>query len=105
MLFRSQVIFSANTIPHPVNQANRYILETKLKMQGARIIKGAHVSGHASRVDHQELLRMLEPQHVFPNHGGIDLQSEFVELATVEGYKLNDSIHILRNGDKHRLGR
>ena len=73
-------------------------------MQGARNIKGAHVSGHASRVDHQELLRMLEPAHVFPNHGGIDLQSEFVELATVEGYKLNDSIHILRNGDVHRLG-
>lgn len=62
-----QVIFSANVIPHPVNRANRHTLETKLRMQGARIIKGAHVSGHASRVDHQELLRMIEPQHVFPN--------------------------------------
>lgn len=99
-----QVIFSANTIPHPVNQANRYLLETKLRMQGARIIKGAHVSGHASRVEHQELLRMLEPEHIFPNHGGIDLQSEFVELASAEGYRLNESVHILRNGDKHRIG-
>ena len=96
-----QVIFSANTIPHPVNVANRYILETKLKMRGARIIKGAHVSGHASRVEHQELLRLLEPQHVFPNHGGIQLQSEFVELAHGEGYELNDSVHILRNGERH----
>ncbi|HET6403754.1 MAG TPA: RNase J family beta-CASP ribonuclease [Candidatus Thermoplasmatota archaeon] len=98
-----QVIFSANTIPHPVNIANRHILETKLKMRGARIIKGAHVSGHASRVEHQELLRMLEPQHIFPNHGGIQLQSEFVELAHGEGYHLNESVHILRNGDAHQL--
>ena len=100
-----QVIFSANTIPHPQNVANRYVLETKLKMKGARIIKGAHVSGHASRVDHQELLRMLEPRHIFPNHGGIDLQSEFVDLGASEGYTLNDSIHLLRNGEKHLLRR
>lgn len=98
-----QVIFSANTIPNPVNRANRYLLETKLKMQGARVIEGAHVSGHASRVDHQELLRMLEPEHVFPNHGGIDLQSEFAELAESEGLTLNESVHILRNGQKHLL--
>lgn len=98
-----QVIFSANVIPNPVNQANRYTLETKLRMQGARIIKGAHVSGHASVVDHQELLRLLEPRHVFPNHGGIDLQSGFVELASSEGYTLNESVHILRNGDSFVL--
>jgi ribonuclease J len=98
-----QVIFSANVIPQPQNVANRHTLETKLKMRGARLIKGAHVSGHASRVDHQELLRMLEPQHLFPNHGGIALQSEFVELASAEGYVLNETAHILRNGQKHIL--
>ncbi len=92
-----QIIFSSNVIPNPVNQANRYILETKLKMQGARIIKGAHVSGHASRVEHQELLKMLEPHHIFPAHGGIDLQSNYVELAEREGYRLNDTVHLLRN--------
>jgi ribonuclease J len=96
-----QVIFSANIIPHPVNQANRFVLETKLKMQGARIIKGAHVSGHASRVDHQELLRMLEPEHIFPAHGGIDLQSAYVDMATYEGWELNESVHVLRNGQTH----
>lgn len=99
-----EVIFSANTIPHPQNVANRHVLETKLKMRGARLIKGAHVSGHASKVDHQELLRMLSPSHIFPMHGGIDLQSQFVELASGEGYRLNESVHILRNGDKHKLG-
>ncbi len=98
-----QIIFSAHVIPHPVNQANRYVLETKLKMQGARIIKGAHVSGHASRVDHQELLRMLEPQHIFPAHGGIDLQSAYVEMATYEGWEINDTVHVLHNGQTHHL--
>lgn len=91
------VIFSANVIPNPVNEANRFTLETKLKMQGSRIIKGAHVSGHASREDHHELLRMLEPEHVFPAHGGIDLQAHYVELAERLGYRLNESVHILRN--------
>ncbi|MHB8604620.1 MAG: RNase J family beta-CASP ribonuclease [Thermoplasmatota archaeon] len=99
------VIFSANIIPNPVNQANRFILETKLNMRGARIIKGAHVSGHASRIDHHELLRMLEPHHIFPAHGGIDLQAQFVELAEREGYKLNDSVHILRNHQRFVLPR
>jgi len=94
-----QVIFSANVIPHPVNRANRYNLESRLRMQGARIIEGAHVSGHASKVDHQELLRMLEPEHIFPNHGGLELQAGYVELAAAEGYTLNDNIHLLRNGD------
>ena len=98
-----QVIFSANVIPQPQNVANRDTLETKLKMRGARVIKGAHVSGHASRVDHQELLRMLEPQHLFPNHGGIAMQSDFIELASAEGYVLNETAHILRNGQKHLL--
>lgn len=98
-----QVIFSANTIPNPVNVANRHTLETKLTMQGARLIKGAHVSGHASRVDHQELLRMMEPEHVFPCHGGIQLQAEYVELAHAEGFELNDAIHLMRNGQKHLI--
>ena len=98
-----QVIFSANTIPNPVNRANRYLLETKLQMQGARIIEGAHVSGHASKVDHQELLRMVEPDHVFPCHGGIELQSAFAELAQAEGLELNDAVHILRNGQGYVL--
>ena len=98
-----QVIFSADIIPHPLNVANRYALETKLKMQQARIIKGAHVSGHACREDHRELLAMLEPQHIFPCHGGIEMQSEFVEIGERQGHKLNKTLHILRNGDRYAL--
>lgn len=95
------VIFSAGIIPNPLNVANRYVLESKLKMQGARIIKGAHVSGHASREDHRELLKMLEPANIFPSHGPIHMQGNYVELAEAHGWKLNAQIHVSQNGQAH----
>ncbi len=92
-----QVIFSARTIPNPNNEAQRYTLEEKLRMKGARIIKGAHVSGHACREDHRELLSMLEPEHVFPAHGDIEHQSSLADLAEFHGWNLGETVHILRN--------
>lgn len=97
------VIFSAGVIPNPLNVANRYVLESKLKMQGARIIKGAHVSGHASREDHREILKMLEPANIFPSHGPIHMQGNYVDLAEAHGWKLNDQIHVSQNGQTHRI--
>ncbi|MBI4394103.1 MAG: RNase J family beta-CASP ribonuclease [Euryarchaeota archaeon] len=102
---KTQVIFSANVIPNPVNVANRHVLETKLKIQGARITRGAHVSGHGSREDHRELLRMLEPQHVIPNHGTVIMQAHYVEMAEDFGYELGRNLHFIRNGQKVTLGR
>lgn len=95
------VIFSAGVIPNPLNVANRYILESKLRMQGARIIKGAHVSGHASREDHRELLKMLEPANIYPSHGPIPMQANYVDLAEGHGWKLNEQIHVSQNGQTH----
>ena len=97
------VIFSADTIPHPINVANRYTLETKLKLQGAILIKGAHVSGHGSREDHRELLRMLEPRNIFPTHGNMEHLAGYTELAERHGWKLNDSVHLMRNGQSHTM--
>ncbi|RLF60964.1 MAG: ribonuclease J [Thermoplasmata archaeon] len=93
-----QVIFSAEVIPNPINEANRYSLETKLKMQGARIFKGAHVSGHASKEDHRDLLKILQPENIVPCHGDMRLNAEYVELADSCGYTLNKDIFLLRNG-------
>jgi ribonuclease J len=66
-----QIAFSANVIPNPMNTANRYVIETKLRIQGARIIKGLHVSGHAAREDHRYLLRVLNPENIIPCHGDL----------------------------------
>ncbi len=98
-----QVVFSARTIPNPNNVAQRYTLEEKLRMKGARIIKGAHVSGHAAREDHRELLGMLEPEFVFPAHGDIQHQSALADLCEFHGWRLGDQVHILRNGQSKIL--
>ncbi|MBI5253692.1 MAG: RNase J family beta-CASP ribonuclease [Euryarchaeota archaeon] len=95
-----EVIFSADIIPNPMNVANRYVLETKLKLQGARLFKGAHVSGHASREDHHDLLRMLQPENVIPCHGDLAMLSSYAELAENLGYELNKNIRLVRNGQR-----
>lgn len=95
---RDQIIFSADVIPNPINVANRYAMETKLKLQGARIIKGAHVSGHAYREDHRDLLHMLKPRHIIPCHGNLKMLASYAELAENEGYSLGKNIHLIRNG-------
>ncbi|MCD4702980.1 MAG: RNase J family beta-CASP ribonuclease [Methanosarcinaceae archaeon] len=95
-----RVIFSANVIPTPMTQANRYAVETKLRMRGARIYDGVHVSGHAYREDHWELLRMINPEHVIPAHGHIHMHSSYIEMAEDAGYVLGDTVHLLRNGEE-----
>jgi len=94
------VIFSSSAIPAPINVANRYAVETKLKMRGARLYTNVHVSGHAYREDHRDLLRMLQPEHVIPTHGSIEMSGAYVELAEEEGYVLGSTVHILRNSQE-----
>lgn len=95
-----KVIFSANTIPTPMTQANRYALETKLKMKGARLYDNVHVSGHAYREDHWELIRLVNPENVIPAHGNIDMHSAYIEMAEDAGYELGHTLHLLRNGEE-----
>jgi len=92
------VVFSAPVIPNPMNIANRNLMETRLKSNGARIFKNAHVSGHAGKEDHRDLIRMLNPMHIIPSHGELQMLASYTELAEEEGYKLGNNIHILRNG-------
>lgn len=95
-----KVIFSANIIPSPMPMANRHALDIKLKMAGARLYENVHVSGHASREDHWELLRMVNPEQVIPSHGNMMMHSSYVELAEDAGYVFGDTVHIMRNGEE-----
>ena len=92
------VVISAPIIPNPTNVANRNLMERRLKDSGARIYTNAHVSGHAGREDHRDFLRMLQPQHIIPAHGDLEMLSAYTELAEEEGYKMGNDIHVLRNG-------
>jgi len=95
-----QVVFSARVIPNPLTRANRYAMETKLKMKGARLFQDVHVSGHGGRQDLYDFMKMIQPQHVFPAHVPLDMMSPFVDLAEGMGYRLGEDIHILRNGQE-----
>lgn len=94
-----QVIFSSEAIPNPINQANRYMLKKNLTEQGARIMEHVHVSGHARREDHRDMLRMLSPQYVIPNHGETERLASFASLAMEEGWKLGDTVKLMSNGE------
>lgn len=99
-----QVVFSARVIPTPPTRANRYALETKLQMKGARLFKNVHVSGHAGRQDIYDLIDMLQPVHLFPAHVPLDMMSPFVDLAESLGYRLGEDVHVLRNGQELVIG-
>jgi ribonuclease J len=92
------IVISASVIPNPMNVANRNLMERRLKSSGARIFTNAHVSGHAGKEDHRDFIRMLEPKHLIPSHGNLNMLAAYTELAEEEGYKLGNDIHILRNG-------
>jgi len=98
------VIFSADVIPNPINVAQRYALETKLKMQGARLFKGAHVSGHAAREDHRDIIKMINPEKIVPTHGTLAMLASYAELAESEGYVLNRDLFLIRNGQRVEVG-
>ncbi|MEK6856866.1 MAG: RNase J family beta-CASP ribonuclease, partial [Nanoarchaeota archaeon] len=60
------VIFSTKVIPDPINLANRKNMEEKLRERRVRIFTNIHVSGHASREDHRDTLKILKPKYVMP---------------------------------------
>ena len=95
-----RVIFSAGIIPQPLNISNRNTVETKLKMRGARIYDNVHVSGHACREDHWELLRMINPEHVIPSHGNLVTHGNYLMMAEETGYSFGSNIHLVRNGQE-----
>jgi len=46
---------------------------------------------------------MLDPKHLIPSHGNLNMLAAYTELAEEEGYKLGNDIHILRNGQAQVL--
>jgi len=100
---RDGVIFSSSVIPSPINRANRYMLETKLRLKGVKMFKDVHVSGHAGREDHRLLLRMLQPEYIVPAHGDPDMLAAYAELAAQEGYEINRDLFLTLEGTRIEL--
>lgn len=98
-----KLLFSANVIPNPMNVGNRYAIEHRLKMTGARIFTDLHVSGHAYREDHYEFIQMLQPQHIIPAHADLKMTAGYAEFAGDLGYTSDNDIHLMRNGQRLRI--
>jgi ribonuclease J len=96
------VIFSSSIIPDPINIANRKQLEDKLKDKRVRIFSKIHVSGHASREDHRDMLGILKPKYIMPAHDGRKKQLFMQELAMEEGYE-EKQVLLMEDGKKVSL--
>lgn len=94
------IIFSCNVIPTPINIKQRQELEKRLKTYGVRIFKDVHVSGHGSREDMRELIKILKPQHIIPAHSEKDRIESFTELSQEMDYKKGKNLHQVYTGDK-----
>lgn len=97
------VVFSCITIPTPLIQANRRILEKRLHNKKVRIFKEVHVSGHASKEDHRDLIKILKPKNIIPCHGDMQKRASLADLANEMGYKMNKEVHLLQNGQELEL--
>lgn len=97
------VIFSNIVIPYPINEANRKLLEERLRRKGAHIIKDVHVSGHAKKEDHRMLIKMLNPENIFPTHGDLTKRAAYTEISEEFGYTLGENIFLLQNGQKKTI--
>jgi ribonuclease J len=97
------VIFSCSVIPVELNRDNRERLERELKSKGVRIFTDIHVSGHASREDHRDLIELLNPGHIIPSHSGHEKAEHLAELAVELGYEINKNIHLMEDGKRISL--
>ncbi|MBS3098837.1 MBL fold metallo-hydrolase, partial [Candidatus Pacearchaeota archaeon] len=95
---RDNIIFSSKTIPTPETELSKGQLVSRLKKTHARIFDNVHVSGHASREDMREMIELTKPEHVMPSNAGFDKTKLGAELAQEIGYKMNQNIHLLKNG-------
>ena len=99
------VLFASQVIPTETCITQRADLEARLKHAGTRVYKGAHASGHASAVDHRELLAMLQPENIVPAHGGLAIQNAYAEMAAEEGWRPRKEVHVLANGQAYLVGK
>ncbi|MBI4152169.1 RNase J family beta-CASP ribonuclease [Candidatus Woesearchaeota archaeon] len=91
------IVFSCSVIPVQLNRDNRNRLESNLHSKNVRIFKDVHVSGHAAREDHRELLELIKPQAVIPAHAGGEKAKELADLATKMGFK---KVFLMEDGKK-----
>lgn len=98
-----QVIFCSSIIPDPTNINAREKLDKRLRKKGVRIHTDVHVSGHGSREDMRDLIKILKPKHIIPAHGNLQQETPLIDLASEMGYKFGENAHLSANGKVLKL--
>jgi ribonuclease J len=93
------VVHSARVIPGSERAVSRVF--DHLCRRGCEIVHGGqalvHVSGHGSRADLTEMIRLLQPRHLVPIHGEYRMLVQHGRLAAETGVAA-ERIHVLDNG-------
>jgi ribonuclease J len=99
---RDYVIFSCRVIPTPTNRSNRALMEKSLAKQGVHIFKDIHQSGHGSREDLKEIIEIVQPKHIIPAHGILEMRASLAEIARSMGYD-SAHVHLISDGERTRI--
>ena len=95
------LVYSARAIPG--NERTVGALINNFYRRGADVITErnelVHVSGHGSREDGREMLRLLKPRYFLPAHGELRHQVTHRSLAFEEGIT-SDRVFLLENGQR-----
>jgi ribonuclease J len=95
------LVYSARAIPG--NERNIAHLINNFCRQGAEVVTQEtaeiHVSGHGSREDLRQMLRLLRPQYLMPGHGELRHQVAHKKLAYDEGME-GSRVFVLENGQR-----
>lgn len=94
------IVFSCSVIPVELNKRQREELEQLLRKKNVRIFKDVHVSGHAAREDHRDLIELVKPKNIIPSHSGEDKAKLMDELAKQLGFK---SVYLMENGKRLKI--
>ena len=72
------VIFSSSVIPTPATTVARDRMDKNLRSKGVRVQTDIHVSGHPSREDLRELIKLFKPEHIIPAHGSLQQETPLI---------------------------
>src|SRR3989344_5043293 len=97
------ILFSSKTIPAPETIKSRGELQERLKKFNPVIYENLHVSGHGSKEDLMELIRLTNPENVIPSHGNHSYTIPGMHVAEEMGYKKGYNVHLLSNGESVKI--
>lgn len=97
------IVFCSKTIPAPETIASKAELLKRLNEFKPRITENLHVSGHGSREDLMELIKLTNPENVIPSHGDHAKTIPGMHVAEDMGYKKGYNVHLLSNGESIKI--